>query len=168
MTDGGSLAIYAAMTQSLDRGIGRALEALERSRLERDTLVIFTSDNGGERYSYQWPFSFQKSYLREGGIRVPAIVRWPASYWPIARPISRPSRWTGPRRCSPWREPSADAAFPIDGQNVTPLLKNPSLRHERSLFWRSRAADAARVGDWKYPEGSTAEYLSDLAVDPGE
>ena len=77
MTDGGSLAIYAAMMQSLDRGIGRVLEALERSRLERDTLVIFTSDNGGERYSYQWPFSFQKAYLREGGIRVPAIVRWP-------------------------------------------------------------------------------------------
>ena len=61
----------------MDSGIGRVLAALRRARLERDTLVIFTSDNGGERYSFNWPFSFQKLYLHEGGIRVPAIVRWP-------------------------------------------------------------------------------------------
>ena len=168
MTDGGSLAIYAAMMQSLDRGIGRVLEALERSRLERDTLVIFTSDNGGERYSYQWPFSFQKTYLREGGIRVPAIVRWPGVV-PADRTTDQPAitmDWTATMLALAGA--SADAAFPIDGQNVTPLLENPSLRHERSLFWRSRTADAARVGDWKYLKEGTAEHLFDLAVDPGE
>ena len=53
--------------KSMDAGIGRVLKALERAKLERDTLVIFTSDNGGERYSYNWPFSFEKTYLWEGG-----------------------------------------------------------------------------------------------------
>ena len=77
MTDGGSLKIYASMMKSMDAGIGRVLQALKRAKLERNTLVIFTSDNGGERYSYNWPFSFQKLHLWEGGIRVPAIVRWP-------------------------------------------------------------------------------------------
>src|SRR5688572_17351881 len=77
MTNGGSLGAYAEMMRSMDAGIGRVLAALRDARLERNTLVIFTSDNGGERYSFNWPFSFQKLYLFEGGIRVPAIVRWP-------------------------------------------------------------------------------------------
>src|SRR5688572_19929660 len=59
------------------RGIGRVLQTLRDTGLERNTLVVFTSDNGGERYSRNWPFSFQKTNLWEGGIRVPAIVRWP-------------------------------------------------------------------------------------------
>src|SRR5262249_44856903 len=77
MVNGGSLKIYAAMMKSMDAGIGRVLKALERAKIERDTLVIFTSDNGGERYSFNWPFSFQKMYLYEGGTRVPAIARSP-------------------------------------------------------------------------------------------
>src|SRR6059036_4164059 len=77
MVEGGSLKIYAAMMKSMDGGIGRVLKALDRAKLGRNTLVIFTSDNGGERYSFNWPFSFQKFNLWEGGIRVPAIVRWP-------------------------------------------------------------------------------------------
>ena len=66
MIEGGSLKIYASMMKSMDAGIGRVLQALERAKLERNTLVIFTSDNGGERYSFNWPFSFQK-FLPVGG-----------------------------------------------------------------------------------------------------
>ena len=53
-------------------------EGARARELERDTLVIFTSDNGGERYSYNWPFSFQKMYLYEGGIACPRSSGGPA------------------------------------------------------------------------------------------
>src|SRR4029077_19999410 len=76
MVLGGSRRVYAAVMKSMHAGIGRVLDALRRAKIERDTLVIFTSDNGGERYSFNWPFSFQKMYLFEGGARGRAIARW--------------------------------------------------------------------------------------------
>src|SRR5688572_11870486 len=75
--DGGSPRVFAAMMQRLDEGVGRVLRALEDAGHSRDTFVVFTSDNGGERYSFNWPAGAGKGSLRDGGIRVPAIVRWP-------------------------------------------------------------------------------------------
>src|SRR4029078_11862073 len=71
MTRGGSLKIFAAMMKSMDSGIGRVPRALSRAGRDRDTLVIFTSDNGGQRSPSTWPFSFQKLDLFVGGLRVP-------------------------------------------------------------------------------------------------
>src|SRR4029434_10583760 len=73
--DGGTQKTYAAMMQSLDANIGRVLQALDVRGLSENTIVIFTSDNGGERFSDTWPFSGMKSELLEGGLRIPAIVR---------------------------------------------------------------------------------------------
>src|SRR6185503_2553806 len=91
-TAGGSLKTYSQMMTSMDEGIGEVLRALERTGQADNTLVIFTSDNGGERFSYNWPFRGQKFSLFEGGIRVPAIVRWPAA---IGSRASRPQRAAG-------------------------------------------------------------------------
>ena len=150
MTNGGSLEAYAQMMQSLDSGIGRVLAALRRARLERDTLVIFTSDNGGERYSFNWPFSFQKLYLYEGGIRVPAIVRWPGvvSAGAVTEQTAITMDWTA----------TILAAAGAPGRRFAARRREPVARadaasaklYERALFWRTRTRAAARIGRWKY------------------
>src|SRR4030095_5258534 len=117
MVAGGSLNIFATMMKSMDAGIGRGLKALERAKRDRNTLVIFTSDNGGERYSYNWPFSFQKGDLHEGGTRVPAIVRW-LGVVPGGRVTDQAAitmDWTA--TILGVTGTAADAAFPLDGEN---------------------------------------------------
>jgi arylsulfatase A-like enzyme len=168
MIAGGSPKIYGAMMQSMDAGIGRVLKALERARIERDTLVIFTSDNGGERYSYNWPFSFQKMYLYEGGTRVPAIVRWPGVI-PAGRVTDQAAitmDWTATILGATGTP--ADPAFPLDGQDLMPVCSGRRAPYERALFWRITGFDAARVGSWKYLRDATGEHLFDLMNDPGE
>ena len=168
MVDGGSLKIYATMVKSMDAGIGRVLQALSRARLERSTLVVFTSDNGGERYSFNWPFSFQKMYLWEGGIRVPAIVRWPGTI-PSNRISDQPvitMDWTATILAVTGTPP--DAAYPLDGEDVMPVCKGTRPLYDRTLFWRTRTRAAARAGKWKYLDDSGEEGLFDLSIDPGE
>ncbi len=80
--DGGSVATYLTMIRHMDEGIGRILSALKAAGADRNTLVVFTSDNGGERFSDTWPLVGKKMDLLEGGIRVPYIVRWPAKVKP--------------------------------------------------------------------------------------
>jgi arylsulfatase A-like enzyme len=168
MVAGGSPKIYAAMMKSMDAGIGRVLKALERAKLERDTLVIFTSDNGGERYSYNWPFSFQKMYLFEGGTRVPAIVRWtgkiPAGQ--VTEQAAITMDWTATILAVTGTV--ADPSYPIEGENLLPVCTGERAVHDRALFWRITGFDAARVGRWKYLKDEQGEHLFDLSVDPGE
>jgi arylsulfatase A-like enzyme len=168
MVEGGSLRIYASMVKSMDAGIGRVLRALRRARLERNTLVIFTSDNGGERYSYNWPFSFQKLHLWEGGIRVPAIIRW-SGMIPAGRITEQPvitMDWTATILAVTGTQPAA--SHPLDGEDVMPVCRGTRPVYERALFWRTQTRDAARVGTWKYLKETGNEHLFDLAVDPGE
>jgi arylsulfatase A-like enzyme len=168
MVDGGSLKIYASMVKSMDAGIGRVLQALRRAGLDRRTLVIFTSDNGGERYSFNWPFAFQKFYLWEGGIRVPAIVRWPGTI-PSGHISDQPvitMDWTATILAVTGTTP--DAAYPLDGEDVMPVCKGTRLLYDRTLFWRTQTRAAARAGRWKYLDDAGEEGLFDLSIDPGE
>ena len=66
----------------MDLQVGRVLQALDANGVAENTIVAFTSDNGGERYSDTWPFTGRKTELLEGGLRIPAVVRWPAGIAP--------------------------------------------------------------------------------------
>jgi arylsulfatase A-like enzyme len=168
MVAGGSRAIYASMMRSMDAGIGRVLAALKRAKLERDTLVIFTSDNGGERYSYNWPFSFQKGFLYEGGTRVPAIVRWTGTV-PAGRVTDQPAitmDWTATILDAAGAP--ADPSYPLDGESLLSVCTGERAAYDRTLFWRTISRAAARDGRWKYLADHDGEYLFELIDDPGE
>jgi arylsulfatase A-like enzyme len=168
MVSGGSLKIYASMMKSMDAGIGRVLKALTRSKLERSTLVIFTSDNGGERYSFNWPFSFAKGDLWEGGTRVPAIVRWPGVIPPgqVTDQAAITMDWTATILAATNTAP--DPAYPLDGEDLLPVCTGKRPVFDRELFWRVARYDASRFGRWKYLRESGREHLFDLSKDPGE
>ena len=127
---------------------------------------MFTSDNGGERFSDTWPLVGKKMDLLEGGIRVPYIVRWPRGVRgrPHHRAGSR-SRWTGWRRSSTPPASRRIPHYPLDG--ISLLLR---ARAARELFWRMKFRDqkAARIGDWKYLSIEGDEFLFDLARDSRE
>jgi arylsulfatase A-like enzyme len=166
--DRGSLGVFTAMMQRLDDGVGRLMRALRDAGLERDTFVVFTSDNGGERYSYNWPMSAGKGSLREGGIRVPAIVRWPGRV-PAGRTTDQSTismDWTATLLAVGGATP--DPAYPLDGLDLSPLCRGKPARFERTIFWRTRLEDAARRGSWKYLRTDRDESLFDIPSDPGE
>jgi arylsulfatase A-like enzyme len=169
MTAGGSLKVYAEMMRSLDESVGRVLGALDAAGHARRTLVVFTSDNGGERFSFNWPFRGAKFELYEGGIRVPAIVRWPGVV-PAGRTSTQVSvtmDWTATLLAAAGA--AADPSYPLDGQDLLPVLRGARPPAERTLFWRHAAQAAARVGDWKYMKvDDKTERLHDLSTDERE
>ncbi|WP_405950690.1 sulfatase-like hydrolase/transferase [Streptomyces prunicolor] len=164
--DGGSVAKYTEMVQSLDAAVGEVLAALRRSGQEENTLVYFASDNGGERWSYLWPLSGEKFVLQEGGIRVPTIVRWPhridagqVSHEPNFSPD-----WTATFLELAGARP--DPAYPLDGTSLAGYLLKDEQPPERDLFWRVRANRALRRGDWKYYQDEDGDdHLFDLGAD---
>ncbi len=93
--DGGSLKTYGRMVTQMDTQVGRVLKELESTGIANNTIVIFTSDNGGERFSDTWPFSGKKLDLLEGGLRIPALTSSPG-----VSAIKSLSPWIGCRRCS--------------------------------------------------------------------
>jgi arylsulfatase A-like enzyme len=168
--DGGSQKTYAAMVQSLDSNIGRVLQALDASGLASNTIVIFTSDNGGERFSNVWPFSGMKQELLEGGIRVPAIVRWPGRITPgaVSEQVLITMDWMPTLLAAVGTSP--DAAYPSDGEDLGQVLTGRTGAHSRKLCWRYKAGSqrAMRDGDRKYLRIAGNEFLFDVVRDPRE
>ena len=167
--DGGTLATYAKMMKSLDDNIGRVLDRLAALGFDRDTIVVFTSDNGGERFSDTWPFTGKKTELLEGGLRVPAIVRWPGV-------VQAGSQSTVPFISMDWLPTFVaagggrqDPAFQSDGVDIRPALTGGTLP-ERSLFWRygNKQQRAHRRGNYKYLKINNNEFLFDVVADPLE
>lgn len=167
--DGGTLATYAAMMASLDANVGRVLEKLAALGMERDTIVVFTSDNGGERFSDTWPFSGRKTELLEGGLRVPAIARWPGVITPGSRSEAQIMSMDWLPTFLAAGGGTADSTHPSDGIDIGPTLRGGGLA-ERTLFWRFGNKDqkAARRGDYKYLSINGNEFLFDVVRDPLE
>ncbi len=169
-TDGGSVSAYYRMIEHMDEGIGRLMQALARNGSAEDTLVVFTSDNGGERFSDTWPFVGQKMDLLEGGIRVPLIARWPAgaARGAVCRQPTMTMDWTATVLDA--AGVTADASYPLDGISMRPWLREPSRIAERDLYWRMghRRQFAVRSGRWKYLRIEDYEYLFDLETDGRE
>ncbi|WP_240805387.1 sulfatase-like hydrolase/transferase [Streptomyces sp. A1547] len=167
--DGGSVEKYRQMVEDLDRSIGEVLKALDRSGQANDTLIVFSSDNGGERFSYNWPLSGNKASLQEGGIRVPNILRWPARIdgGQVSRvPVFTPD-WTATLLELAGARPHP--AYPLDGASLAGYLLRGEKIAERNLFWRVRGERALRRGDWKYYRGKAGrDQLFHLAGDARE
>ena len=168
MGRGGSLKLYAEMMRSLDDGVGRVMKALKTAGVDRNTLIIFTSDNGGERFSYEWPFSGEKGDLLEGGIRVPGIMRWPGII-PVNRVTSQMAitmDWTATILAAAKTQPAN--GYPLDGIDLLPILKGGTDVRDRTFFWRIGTQDAVREGKWKYFRNGAERKLFDLSVDQHE
>ena len=162
--DGGSVDTYLTMIREMDEGIGRVLGALEDIGAADNTFVVFTSDNGGERFSDTWPLVGKKMDLLEGGIRVPYIARWPARL-PAGRMSGRLAitmDWAATFLAAAEVAPHPD--YPPDGIDLL------GKETERNLYWRMKFRDqkAMRSGNWKYLSIEGNEFLFDLSRDPRE
>ena len=167
---GGSVKTYARMIHHMDEGIGRVLAALRARGVEEDTLVVFTSDNGGERFSDNWPLVGGKMDLTEGGIRVPWIAQWPAAIAPgrVSRQHCMTMDWTATVLDAAGVVAAPD--HPLDGASLLEVLQAPGQEFRRPLHWRMkhRGQRALRDGAWKYLRVDDVEYLFDLERDERE
>ena len=168
--DGGTQKTYQRMIEAMDAQIGRVLETLDVNGLTENTIVIFTSDNGGERFSKTWPFSGQKTELLEGGIRVPAIIRWPGRVkaGQANDLVAISMDWLPTLLAAAGAAP--DPTTPPDGENLLPVLLGERTSAPRTLYWRykANAQRAVRSGNWKYLKINDNEFLFDVVVDQRE
>jgi len=172
----GDRAGYVELVEHMDRGVGRILAALEAGGFRDDTLVIFASDNGGNRKASNAPFSGHKSSLNEGGVHVPCIARWPGRL---------PEGAVSDQTCITMDLTASIAAAagvalgrypPLDGIDLLGRVAAGRPTVARDLFFRNRRGErtwrAARSGDLKYLSRTDGEarqeWLFDLAADPAE
>jgi arylsulfatase A-like enzyme len=158
------------MIEQMDLQIGRVLQALDANGLTENTIVVFTSDNGGERFADTWPFTGRKSELLEGGVRIPAVISWPARV-PRGRTIDQVAismDWLPTLLAAGGIAP--DAAFAPDGISLLPALTQNAAPIPRKLFWRykANAQRALRDGDYKYLKILDNTFLFNVVDDPME
>ena len=170
---------YAAMVEALDRNVGRVLDALERTGQADDTVVVFTSDNGGLATAEgspttNRPLSEGKGWMEEGGNRVPLLVRWPevtdAADAPALcdEPVTSPDVYSTVLAAAD-AEPPAEHA--VDGESLRPLLEcGEGTLDREAVFWHyphygnqgGTPSGAVRRGDWKliefFEDGSVELY----------
>jgi len=168
------LRIYAAMVKALDRNVGKVLEALKSEGLDRDTLVVFTSDNGAPPIlglgDLNKPYRGWKSTFFEGGIHVPYLVRWTGKIPAGGRnpvPVANIDLFSTALAVAGTAGPVGRV---IDGVDIMPLATGTGPAPERPLFWRSGGYRAVSAGGWKLqisdPPGKS--WLFHLADDPTE
>jgi len=167
------------MVQSLDESVGRVLDHLKQCGLDRNTIVVFASDNGGyigtDRKAGQpmpvtnnAPLRSGKGSLYEGGIRVPLVVRWPQvtpAGAACETPVTLMDLAVALRAAG---APASLSAAGVDGLDLTPLLKDPAVRLPREALYfhyphyyeTTTPVSAVRAGDWKL-----LEYLEDNRVE---
>ncbi|MDT4849285.1 choline-sulfatase [compost metagenome] len=167
---GGNIHVYRRMIHHMDEGIGWIMAALEKHGIADNTLVVFTSDNGGERFSDNWPLVGGKMDLTEGGIRVPWIAHWPAVV-PAGRVSAQHAMtmdWSATMLALGGGQPHPD--YPLDGVSLEALLRDPAQRFERPMHWRMnhRGQRALREGEWKYLMVDGHEYLFNIPADARE
>lgn len=167
---GGNVETYRRMIHHMDEGIGWVVQALREEGLLDNTLIIFTSDNGGERFSDNWPLVGGKMDLTEGGIRVPWIIHWPAVVAPggVSSQHCMTMDWTA--TVLDVAAVAAHPDYPLDGVSMRPVLQDADARFQRTLHWRMnhRGQRALRDGDWKYLRVDGNDYLFDLSTDERE
>jgi arylsulfatase A-like enzyme len=168
--DGGTQKTYARMVVQMDLQIGRVLQALEANGVAENTIVVFTSDNGGERFSDTWPFTGKKTELLEGGLRVPSIVRWPGRIAPsrVSEQVTISMDWLPTLLEAVGAAP--DPAYPPDGMSVLAHLTRATPPVSRTLYWRYRkdGQRAMRDGDWKWLTIAGNTFLFNVVDDPLE
>ena len=167
--------VYAAMIRNLDRNIGRVLAELKAQGLDQNTLVIFTSDNGGAHYigldDLNKPYRGWKATFFEGGTRVPFFMQLPGVIAPgsqFTAPVSHFDIFATSAALA-GVQPPADRV--IDGVNLIPFARGEQGgRPHEQMFWRSGAYQVARSGDWKLQVNETQDkvWLFNLQDDPTE
>ncbi len=143
---------YVAMVERVDEGVGRILRVLDSLGLRKNTIVIFSNDNGGEWLSRNAPLFHHKGTVWEGGIRVPAIFRWPGHI-----PAGRVSHQVGitmdlTASILAATGTTVPADMRLEGIDLLPTLEGRAPVIDRTLFWRvmgARPQQAVRSGDWK-------------------
>jgi len=170
-----TLRVYAAMVRNLDRNVGRVLKTLKDKGLDDNTLIIFTSDNGGAHYvgldGLNKPYRGWKATFFEGGIRVPMFMRWPAGIPQGVKPqlvVNHMDIFATAAAVTGAKLPSDR---PMDGINLLPQIAKPADKGPpRPMYWRTDSYRVIREGDWKLQvaQNPKKDWLFNMAVDPTE